>query len=206
MSLEDKIIPEQETGTESNTESSVELESETAAAEAFAELKKRLLDVNNWHSLAGKLTAAFQLTDANGNAVNRSVEKGDHFKIDIPAPGSVTGEGYDWVQVETIEEEKKEDSETLAIRVRPATNPNNDHNDVAHFFAEDATSSFMVKRKGKKLTAAVYGRNEKPNTDAGSLLDNARNLAVATGAVAGGAKLQWKSLVDGLVKDLCHAK
>jgi hypothetical protein len=202
MSLEDHIIPEQQTGVESNTESSVEVNSKEAAVHAFDLLKQRLLNVNNWHSVAGKLTAAFQLTDAKGNAVDRSVQKGDHFKIDIPAPGPVTGDGHDWVQVEAIEEEKKNDSETLAIRVRPATNPKNDQDDVAHFFADDATSCFMVKREGKKLTAAVYGRNEKPNTNAESILDKARNVAVATGAVAGAAKLQWKSLVEGLVKDL----
>jgi hypothetical protein len=202
MSLEDHIIPEQQTGVESNTESSVELKNEKQASNAFFILKERLLNVNNWHSIAGKLTAAFQLTDANGDPVNRKVEKCDHFKIDIPAPGPVTGNGYDWVQVEEIEEEKKNDFETLAIRVRPATNPNNDNKDVAHFFGDDATSCFMVKREGKKLTAAVYGRNEKPNTDAESIVDKARNVAIATGAVAGGAKLQWKSLVEGLVKDL----
>jgi hypothetical protein len=200
--LEDQIIPEQETGVESNTESSVELNNNEEAVRAFDLLKQRLLNVNLWHSLAGKLTAAFQLTDANGNPVDRSAQKGDHFKIDIPAPGPVTGDGHDWVQVEEIEDEKNDDSETLAIRVRPATNPGNEHSDVAHFFGDDATSCFMVKREGKKLTAAVYGRNEKPNTDADSIVDKARNLAVATVAVAGGAKLQWKSLVDGLVKDL----
>ena len=202
MSLEDQIIPEQKIGVETNTESSVALNSEEEAAHAFLQLKKRLLDVNNWHSFAGKLTADFQLTDADGNLVDRKVEKGDHFRIDIPAPGPLTGDGYDWVQVEEIEKEVKEDSETLAIRVRPATNPNNEREDVAHFFADDATSSFMVKREGKKLTAAVYGRNEKPNTDAESLVDKARNVAVATGAVAGAAKLQWKSLVEGLLEGL----
>ena len=196
------IIPEQQSGAESNTESFIEMESEDAAVRAFAALKERLLNVNDWHELAGKLTADFQLTNENGEEVNRKVEKGDHFKIDVPAPGPVTGDGYDWVQVEEIEEVKENGSETLAILVRPATNPNNDHSDVAHFFAVDATSCIMVKRERKKLSAAVYGRNEKPNTTADSIVDKARNVAVATGAVAGAAKLQWKSLVDGLVKDL----
>jgi hypothetical protein len=45
----------------------------------------------------------------------------------------------------------------------------------------------------------VYGRNEKPNTKAETAVDKARNTAVATGAISGFAKLQWKSLVNGLV-------
>jgi hypothetical protein len=46
----------------------------------------------------------------------------------------------------------------------------------------------------------VYGRNEKPNTDTETLSDKARNAAVAGGAITGFSKLQWKSLVNGLVK------
>jgi hypothetical protein len=71
---------------------------------------------------------------------------------------------------------------------------------VAHFFTEEATSNFMVKRVGNKVSAEVHGRNEKPNTEAEKLVDKARNTAVATGAVTGFAKLQWKSLVNGLIK------
>ena len=58
----------------------------------------------------------------------------------------------------------------------------------------------MVKRENSKVTAAVYGRNEKPNTDVETAGDKARNAAIATGAITGFSKLQWKSLVNGLVK------
>jgi hypothetical protein len=197
-----KIVPQQERGSESNTESSKESDSLEAAKTSFKKLKERLLHVNEWHNLAGKLSAGFQLTNEEGKKVDRIVEKGDHFRIDIPGPGTITGNGFDWVQVEAIEEENSGDKESLTIRVRPATNPNNKENDTAHFFAEDATSSFLVKRTGTKLTAAVYGRNEQPNKEVSSVIDKARNIAVATGAVTGFAKLQWKSLVDGLLKNL----
>ena len=59
----------------------------------------------------------------------------------------------------------------------------------------------MVKREHTTVTAGVYGRNEKPNTKAETITDKARNTAVATGAITGFAKLQWKSLVNGLVKE-----
>jgi hypothetical protein len=196
-----KIIPEQHLGIETNTESERVFESEKQAMEMYGIARERLMQPNQWHDHAGQATADFQLTDHEGNPVSRIIEKGDHFRIDIPAPGSSTGDGYDWVQVEEIEEGHGEDGIFTAIRVRPATNPQNNKDDVAHFFTDDATSSFIVKLKGEKVIAGVYGRNEKPNIEADALLDKARNTAVAAGAISGFAKLQWKSLVDGLLKD-----
>ena len=191
-----EVVPEHNKGMQTDTESSTELSSEVEAQEFYQEAKQRLLSINSWHQYAGNASADFLLTDHKGNPVHRSPEKGDHFKIDIPGPGTITGEGHDWVQVEAIEE----DEDSIGIRVRPVTNPTNERKDVAHFFSEDATSSFIVKREGKKITVGVYGRNEKPNTDIETLKDKIRNAAIATGAISGFSKLQWKSLVNGLVK------
>ncbi|WP_345254639.1 hypothetical protein [Flaviaesturariibacter amylovorans] len=195
------LVPPQEGGGQSNTEASRSFGSEAEANTFFDVLKARLLNVNDWHRMAGAATAVFQLTDAEGLEVDRTVQAGDHFKIDIPGPGSVTGEGFDWVQVEAIDEGEADGAEHLTIRVRPATDPNTPRPDVAHFFSDDATSSFMVRREGTTVTAAVYGRNEKPNTAAEKLVDKARNLAVASGAIAAASKFQWKSLVEGLVRE-----
>ena len=196
----EQTIPEHQSGIQTNTETSVELSCLEEAKTFYQKVKQRLLEVNNWHHYAGKLTADFQLTDSEGKEVNRTVEKEDHFKIDIPGPGPVTGDGFDWVQIESIEENEEADEQSITIRVRPATNPNNERKDVAHFFSEDATSCFMVRRQNNTVTAAVYGRNEKPNTHTETLSDKARNAAVAGGAITGFSKLQWKSLVNGLVK------
>jgi hypothetical protein len=195
MSAEE-VIPEHNKGIETNTESSVELSSEGEAKDFFKVVKERLLAIDEWHQYAGSATADFQLTDEKGDPVKRVPQKGDHFKIKIPGPGTLTGEGNDWVQIEAIEEEEN----CIGIRVRPSTNPTNERKDVAHFFDEGATSSFLVKREGKKVTAGVYGRNEKPNTDTETVVDKVRNAAIATGAISGFSKLQWKSLVNGLVK------
>ena len=189
-------IPQNSSGVQTNTESETELGSIDEAKELFAKVRQRLLHVNEWHKIAGKLSADFQLTDANGEDVHRAAQKGDHFRIDIPGPGPATGDGYDWVQVENIEDNE----DKLVILVRPATNPKNERTDVAHFFSEEATSSFMVRREGNKIIAGVYGRNEKPNTAAATAVDKARNTAIATGAITGFSKLQWKSLVNGLIK------
>ncbi|HUQ96484.1 MAG TPA: hypothetical protein VM010_02380 [Chitinophagaceae bacterium] len=194
------VIPEQNSGASSDTEATATFEAETQAKAFYEVVKQRLLHVNAWQKWAGAATAKFQLTDATGNDVDRTVNQGDHFKIDIPGPGPVTGDGFDWVQVQTIEETASGESEQIIIQVKPATNPTNANNDVAHFFSDDASSSFVVKREGNVVSAAVHGRNEKPNARAEKLVDKARNAAVATGAVAAFSKLQWKSLVNGLVK------
>jgi hypothetical protein len=198
---EEPIIPPQQSGGSSDTDATARFDSTEKAKAFYNVVKQRLLQVNNWQHWAGAATAQFQLTDAQGADVERTVQEGDHFKIDIPGPGPITGDGYDWVQVETVKEEAFNDSEEIAIQVRPATNPNNDRHDVAHFFSDDASSCFIVKREGNTVTAAVHGRNEKPNTkNAEMVVDKARNAAVATGAITAFSKLQWKSLVTGLVK------
>jgi hypothetical protein len=190
------IIPENKEGTQTNTERSIEFATEEESKQFFQIAKKRLLDVNHWHKIAGNATADFQLTDEEGKPVNRTAKEGDHFKIDIPGPGSITGEGNDWVKIESIQE----DENYIGIRVRPASNPTNERKDIAHFFNDNSTSSFIIKKEGKKITAGVYGRNEKPNTKTETVADKIRNATVATGAISGFSKLQWKSLVNGLIE------
>ncbi|RYY39322.1 MAG: hypothetical protein EOO08_10775 [Chitinophagaceae bacterium] len=192
-------MPQQEAGGQSNTEARRSLVDDAAAQSFYERVRQRLLHVNGWQALAGAGTAAFQLTDAQGNDAHRPVQTGDHFKIDIPGPGSDTGDGFDWVRVEAVEEGESEGCPYTAIRVRPATNPNNERNDVAHFFSEEATSNFIVRREGNTVIAAVHGRNEKPNAAAETLIGKVRNFLFGSGAIAGGSKLQWNALVDGLV-------
>jgi hypothetical protein len=200
MSQQENIIPSQDSGIQTNTESAEELATEKEAKEFYVTVCKRLMDINNWQQYAGKATASFQLTDKSGKEVERDPQKGDHLKIDIPGPGSVSGQGFDWVQIEAIEKAQDEKTQWNAIRVRPATSPLNEKEDVAHFFSDDTTSTFMVRQEGKKVIAGVYGRNEKPNTNTETTIDKIRNTAIATGAISGFSKIQWKSLVNGLVK------
>jgi hypothetical protein len=200
MTHPEEIIPNQEEGAEVNVEDSVVLQNETEAASFYTVVKERLVNINGWGKLAGALSADFALTDDQGKEIDSYPRKGNYFKINIPAPGIITGEGYDWVQIEEVQEEGDGESESIAIRVRPASSPVNDKEDVAHFLTDEATSNFIVKRQGAKITAGVYGRNEKPNVKADTLLDKARNAIVGTGAVSGLAKLQWKGLVNGLLE------
>jgi hypothetical protein len=197
-----KIVPEQQTGKETNTEHVISFENREESRRNFLAAIHRLLNVNQWEELCGIGSANFQLTDKNGHEVTRFASEGDHFKIDIPGPGSVEGKGYDWVRIEKIEEfiDCEKDIESIAMRVRPATNPSTPGNETAHFFNEAATSSFIVKREGTLLKACVYGRNEKPNTTINNLADKTRNAVVAVTALAGISSVQWKNLSKGLIE------
>ncbi len=88
----------------------------------------------------------------------------------------------------------------FGLRVRPAQNPQNQKEDIAHFYAPESTSSFTVAREGKKVTAAIYDRNTKENKGADSITDKIRDAVIGVAGKLGFSKIQWKSLTDGLIK------
>lgn len=195
-------IPKHRTGAKSDTSHSKRYKSGEEAMAAFQVAKNKLLNVSMWKSYAGSSGADFKLIDKHGNPVNRLAEKGDYFRINIPGPGSKAGNGYDWVEIIAIDDssEKETDTEFIAIKVHPAPDPNNKKEDTAHFFNDDATSTFIVKRERLIVTAEVHGRNEKPNTETKNIIDKIRNLFVALGASLGFSKIQWKFLTVGLIE------
>ena len=199
-----KIIPEQYIGAQSATSYSIKLSNATAADCLFERARKNLLDVNHWQKMAGPGTARFTAVNDNNVETNELVEEGNYLRINIPVvPKAAAGEGFDWVKVERIEEHGAPGHRFIGIRVRP-TKPPFEKNEVAHFFSAHATSTFCIEQKGNKVKAAVFGRNEKPNTKtAFGFFTKLRNLLIALGAMMGLNKPQWKSLVKGL---LDHAK
>lgn len=199
MDHSSSITPDNHSGKSSDTFHEVTCTDERSAVHLFNKAKERLLDINHWKDIAGEGSSDFKLYDEQGNLANRPVKLGDHFRIDIPGPGTVSGKGYDWVQVEAIEQFSNDEKEEVAVRVRPADDPTSEKKDVAHFFSEDASSTFSVIRIGKKVIASVQGRNEKPNTGTSNIADKVRNTVIAAGALMGLNKPQWKSLVKGLL-------
>lgn len=194
------IAPSQYTGKEIEAEATVEFLNENDAILFYEIVKGRLLHVNNWHQLAGLVSAKFQLIDADGEETERKVQKGDFFKIDIPGPGSSEGDGYDWVIIEELKELSIDGIQSIGFRVRPTNNPFGNKNETAHFYSDESTSSFMVTRERNKISAIIIDRNIKPNINAGSLTDKIRDTAVGMGAMGFFSKIQWQSLAEGLVK------
>lgn len=201
--IKEKIVPPQKDGGKKDIQYTITAADDDDARKLFFIARNRLLDVNGWDKVCGPVSAKFHLTDANGHDVDRTAEKNDFFRINLPAPGPAEGKGYDWVHIEAIED--KSDStgpyESIGLRARPSADPTQKNvENVAHFFDSGATSSFIVERHGRTVTASVLGRNEKPNTgDTTNVVDKIRNTVVGAGAIAGLSNVQWKSLVTGLI-------
>lgn len=197
----EKLIPDQQVGRKLDTDNQIIAPTQEEAQLLFQKAVDRLMDVNRWDKICGPVSATFKLTDAEGKEISRLPQMGDHFKIDIPGPGPAAGEGFDWVRIEALEDRRNPsaEEESVTMRVRPSTSPENSLTDTAHFFDEKATSSFRVIRERNVVRAEVHGRNEVPNTHVEKTTDKVRNAVVGTGAVSGMSNPQWNSLVKGLL-------
>jgi len=191
-------IPLQKKGGFHDTESIKQYDNPENTIAQYAILKERFLCVNQWKSYCGEGFADFRLHDSLGNYVDRLPKVGDFIRIDIPGPGGFEAKGYDWVEIIEINENyiNKNELENLLIICRPSTiHGSKKSNHIAHFYSNEATSSFMISRTENGIKAAVYGRNESPNWNA-NFLDKIRNFSIAVGGMFGVSKIQWKRLSD----------
>ncbi|MBC7390397.1 MAG: hypothetical protein H7329_14365 [Opitutaceae bacterium] len=177
-------------------------ETREEAIKVFEIACQRLIEIHNWDKFAEKISAKFVLTNKSGFEVLREPKEGDFIRIDIPGPGTKAGDGYDWVQIETIlfSDPYEMEEKLFGFKVRPSSNPENSESGTAHFLSDQATSSFIISLKGKTVYSEIHGRNESPNTGASHLIDKVRNLGVAAGAILGVANIQWNLLAKGLLK------
>ena len=193
------ILPRQEKGIEIRAEEELVLDDLIAAKEFYEKAKERLLDVNQWHDLG--LFAKFQLVDKTGNEVRGPARENLYFRIDIPGPGTIAGDGYDWVQVQQIAEYNTSEVQSIALRVYPASNPVEVEDETTHFYSGESSSTFTVTREGNKLTATIYDRNIEPNKEAKRIPDKLRNALVGAAGMTIFSKLEWEALAKGLIKE-----
>jgi len=202
--MEDKnytgAVPGQHRGDAVTADGSRTFDDLTAAKAFFFQAEAKLLDVNEWHSQGGEALARFMLTDRDGSTVEGTARQGLLIKIDIPGPGSESGGGYDWVEIEEIKRTDSGEVQSTALRVRPIAAPGSANEEPAHFYDDESTSTFTVTREGPTVTVAVYDRNINPNTEADSLIDKVRNAITGLVGEKVFSKIQWQSLVNGLLK------
>lgn len=202
MTLLNRIVPEHKMGTKTGAIVHINCSTATAAQKMYEDAAERLLDINRWGIFAGSDANQFCITDNNGGLLpNNKAKQGYLVRIKLPAPGNKSGSGYDWVRIEKIEVEGNERDIicSTSIRVRPEANPKNEtQNQAAHFYTNDATSTFSVIRKGKAVWALELGRNEIPNTSV-SIMNSIRNFMIAIAARLGFAKTKWKALLAGIL-------
>jgi hypothetical protein len=200
--MKNGILPAQKEGSKTGATTKKILKNRETAIHLFRLAKQRLLSINNWDKICGIASASFELTDEKGNMVVSEPKIGHYIRIKLPAPSNPDGEGYDWVIIEKIVNVKDHmtDQELFGYRVRPAENPTNTDKKTAHFYTNDATSSFLIYRYENIVAALERGRNEKPNTETKGWWNKIRNLMIALPGMLGLSKPQWKSLTDGLLK------
>ena len=196
------IIPKGKKGKDITVESE-RIEKDLATTRNRYQLaKNRLLDINHWGKLTGKLFANFQLVDSKGKELKGTVKKGDYVKINIFGPGTQSGEGDDWVYVEDVAEYADQEVESVGIKVKPASNPTRPHDDtVSHFYSKDSSSSFTVTRRSEKIVVGIYDRNIEINTDTDNGFDKARNAIYGAVAKTFFSKIQWKLLAEGILEN-----
>ncbi|WP_461449621.1 hypothetical protein [Mucilaginibacter sp.] len=201
MSEAAENIPEQHEGKQTDVIHFVDCVDRDEAHKLFQLAKSRLKDISNWHTISGPGSSKFSITDTKGNEDYKLAEKGDHFYINLPAPGSISGGGLEWVRIEEIidTEDAKAESEYIMMTVRPVANPRTNEGSIAHFFNHGSTNTFIVERYLNHVSAAVHGRNEVPNNTDVNMYDTVRNTIVALSSKLGLSGPQWKKLVLGLL-------
>ena len=196
-----QIVPKQETGKQYDHIETVICANKLDAVSKYSSACTKLFLINEWGKIGNTiLQTDFCLCNNKGREVDRHPRTGDFIRINLAGPGSKSGDGFDWVQIEQIFIKTEEnDTELTSIKVRPAACPLNNSDAIAHFFDDAATTTFIVSRTKNKVTAEIHGRNEEPNKNTDHLVDNVRNTVVATFAAVKFSDIQWKSLCEGFL-------
>ncbi len=200
MSITKDILPDNKQGKQNDLEATEVFDTHEAAKARYQVAVSRMLYPSAWHQLCGSLSATFILIDAEGKVLDRKASAGDYIRIDVPGPGPSSGDGYDWVKVEQVKEQRDGNEDQCCMLVRPSAPPTKLAAETAHFFDGSASSTFMIHRTGAQLIASYHGRNEKPNVTTEKAVDKVRNAAIAAAAMAGMSELQWKTLLDAFIK------
>ena len=150
-------LPAQETGRQTDFTHEKKLETLEAAHGAFQAAAARFLSVSNWHDYAGAGSAKFTLCNNQGIELEVMAEEGFFFSIDLPAPGPDAGDGLEWVMIEKLVSEGGAHTaeEYVLMTVRPVPDPRKAAAEIAHFYKDVSTSTFVVRRDGLLLSAGV---------------------------------------------------
>jgi hypothetical protein len=202
--ISDKLIPEKIEGKNNEVEESIICDSHEDAEKKFTDAVNKLLDINSWHQTVENsgASAEFRMFDRGGKSIKGNAKEGDYIRIDVPGPGPIAGSGFDWVCIEKIIDQRNADGENemVGLKVRPCSDPASVDNDTAHFFTDEATSTFIIERTGKIVYSKYFGRNEVVNTETNTP-DKIRNSLIGLAAKFGFSEIQWKSLMKGFLNE-----
>jgi hypothetical protein len=201
MKTASEQLPPQQIGRQTDFIHEKKFDDLNDAHHAFQAAAGKLLSVSNWHEYSGTGSAKFTLCNNQGSEVNLMDEEGFFFNIDLPGPGPDAGDGLEWVMIESLVSEGSAHTaeEYVLMTVRPVPDPRKADREIAHFYNDVSTSTFIVRRDGLMVTAGAHGRNETPNNEGVDMHDKIRNTAIALMARVGLSGTQWQKLVNGLI-------
>lgn len=201
MSKAIEHLPAQETGRQTDFTHERKFNTLIEAHQHFLAASGRMLSVNNWHVYAGAGSAKFTLCNNNGDELHVMAEEGMFISIELPAPGSDAGDGLEWVMIENVISagDAQSAEEYVLMTIRPVPDPRKTGNEIAHFYTDVTTNTFLIRRDGLLLSAGAHGRNETPNNSGVDLHDQIRNTAIALMARVGLSGPQWKKLTSGFI-------
>lgn len=164
------------------------------AEREFERSKKKLFDVSRWSDLPGA-TSRFTLYNGKGERkASGNPQVGDFLQIDLPKPAPAN-----WVKVIDIKVEEN----MAEFIVSPSSDPRKleeGTEEIEHFFIDEATSTFRVRRRGKSIFAYEIGKDEGINNKGKEAGERKLiNTLIAEGGWALFQKLQWENLTDYLV-------
>ena len=170
------------------------------AIQNFKKVLLRFRAINDWNTYSDQVKTKFTLIDSETKLPTIELKQNNFIKIDIPGPGNPSGKGYDWTKIINIQNEiETRENPFAAITIRPCANPESEDDNVAHFYTEDSTNTFIVRRVGTCIYAEVHGRNQQENTDDLPVLDTIRNKAITVGANLGLGGLNWITFTNALL-------
>ena len=165
---------------------------EATAGVAFVRATQKLWNVERWSDLSS-FTADFRLYDPTGQPKpGGEPQLNDYIEVILPGPAPTN-----WVRVT----HKAADDKRAEFTVQPSRNPQDrETTGIAHFFDQNARSTFRVELLGKTLTASEIGEHEGINNQEPQAGDRAVvNTVVAEAGWLFYQKIQWKLLTDYLV-------
>ena len=173
---------------------------EPDARRVFAELKTKVLNINQWN--AHSLMSTYEVFTPDGKILKSGkISVGIFIRISIKGSGK-----YDWVKVIDIHDAPEE----FIITVKPTFDPtaeNVDETTVSHFFTDEATNNFCILNKDKTAAFYVIGLNEKMNSsETENALQTVRNAAVNFATFLGMQKTEWEKFCHHFVEDAAKGK
>ncbi|RYY60817.1 MAG: hypothetical protein EOO05_08595 [Chitinophagaceae bacterium] len=194
------LIPEATRGKNTELSAVVDCGTDSNAKKKFELAARRLLAPDTWAGISGKPGAEFLALGSDLQEKPALIKPGSYIRIDIPGPGPKNGGGYDWVVIQDLKRKISDNGEDfVGLTVTPCANPFSTDPSDAHFLEQGSTSTFIILREKKVVSALYFGRNEKINTAVPGIADKLRNTVTGLGAFAGLSEAQWQKLIDGFI-------